>query len=76
MTHEQVMYLEVENERLQKRVKALEEVLGDAYSLLGDFAGSYLSKDGKTVIEDRGSMGRSLAELWPRIHALLPPEEP
>ena len=54
----------------------LREALDDAIDLLGGFAGSYLSEDGKTVIETRGSMGRRLARLWAEAHALLgePPQ--
>ena len=51
----------------------LRELLEDAVSLVGSFAGTYLSKDGTTVVETRGSMGRDLAAWWPAAHAALGP---
>ena len=64
---------------LPAALRALQEhrkALDDAIDLLGDFANSYLSKDGRTVFETRGSMGRRLAKLWPKARALLGEPEP
>lgn len=49
----------------------LRKLLEDAIGLLGDFANSYISEDGKTVIETRGGMGRRLGVLWPKALAML-----
>lgn len=63
--------VQAERDEAVAREAVLQETLGEAIGLLGDFAGGYLSEDGSTVIESRGSMGRGLADVWPKAHALL-----